>query len=406
MIRNFFRSILARRHFWRYATFSEVAEIYVSRMLRMAALYMAATFMSMYLFQIGYSVLTIALFWSAFFIFKTVMALPIARFVAWFGPKHSILVSNLLYIPAMISFALLPMYGPWLLLPTAILQGTSAAMYSIAYLINFSKVKSVENAGKEIAFMNIFEKITTGLSPLVGGFIAFIWGPEVVIIIAAILFAVAAGPLFRTGEPVKRGQKLQFKGFPWRLFFKHGVGQLFTGFDSVACGTVWTLYLAIVIFDISANGDSVYAAMGALVSVVFVVAIVASYTYGKLIDRRRGRELMKAGAVASAVTHLIRPFIISPVSVAGVNAASELSTTAISLPYTRGVFDNADLSGVRTTYLGVGEVVSNFGAALACLVLAAMTIWLGDNTALRYFYFVAAGVALLILTVRFPLYKK
>ncbi|MGH7218528.1 MAG: MFS transporter [Candidatus Microsaccharimonas sp.] len=406
MVRKFFRTILERRHFWRYATFSEVAEIYVSRMLRMAALYMAATFMSIYLFQIGYSVVVIALFWTAFFLFKSLMALPIARFVAWIGPKHSALVSNLLYIPAMICFVLLPVYGPWLLLPTAVLQGVSAAMYSIAYLINFSKVKSVENAGKEIAFMNIFEKITTGLSPLVGGFIAFIWGPEVVIVVAAVLFAFAAGPLFKTGEPVKTGQKLQFKGFPWRLFFKHAVGQFVTGFDSVAVGTVWSLYLAIVIFDIATNGDSVYAAMGALVSVVFIVAILASYTYGKLIDRKRGKELMRAGAIASAATHLVRPFIISPVAVAGANASSELATTAISLPYTRGVFDNADLSGVRTTYLGVGEVVSNFGAAIGCLVLAAMTLLLGDENALRYFFFIAAGVALLMLTVRFPLYKK
>jgi len=46
MIRDFFRSLMVRRHFWRYATFSDVAEIYVSRMLRMAALYMAAAFVS------------------------------------------------------------------------------------------------------------------------------------------------------------------------------------------------------------------------------------------------------------------------------------------------------------------------------------------------------------------------
>jgi MFS family permease len=372
----------------------------------MAALYMAATFMSIYLFQIGYSVVVIALFWTAFFIFKSLMALPIARFVAWFGPKHSALVSNLLYIPAMICFVLLPVYGPWLLLPTAVLQGVSAAMYSISYLINFSKVKSVENAGKEIAYMNIFEKITTGLSPLIGGFIAFIWGPEVVIVIAAILFACAAGPLFKSGEPVQRGQKLQFKGFPWRLFFRHAAGQFVIGFDSVSNGTVWSLYLAVVIFDISTNGDGVYAVMGALVSVVFLVAIIASYTYGRLIDRKRGKELMKAGAIASAVTHVTRPFIISPVAVAGVNASNELAATAISLPYTRGVFDNADLSGVRTTYLGVGEAVSNIGAAVACSVLVLFTYLMGDENALRYYFFVAAGVVLLMLSVRFPLYKK
>jgi MFS family permease len=211
--------------------------------------------------------------------------------------------------------------------------------------------------------------------------------------------------LFKSGEPVQRGQKLQFKGFPWRLFFRHAAGQFVIGFDSVSNGTVWSLYLAVVIFDISTYGDGVYAVMGALVSVVFLVAIIASYTYGRLIDRKRGKELMKAGAIASAVTHVTRPFIISPVAVAGVNASNELAATAISLPYTRGVFDNADLSGVRTTYLGVGEVVSNIGAAVACSVLVLFTYLMGDENALRYYFFVAAGVVLLMLTVRFPLYK-
>lgn len=396
---------MLRRHFWRHATFSEVAELYVSRMLRMAALYMAASFMSIYLFQVGYSVTVIAFFWASFFALKVLIALPAARFVAWIGPKHAILVSNLLYIPAMVAFALLPEWGSWLLVPTAIFQAVSAAMYSIAYLIDFSKVKSTEHAGKEIAYMNIFEKITTGLSPLIGGFIAFIWGPQVVIVIAAILFASAAAPLLKTGEQITVGQKLRFKGFPWRLFFGHALGQFSVGFDSVTSGTVWTMYVAIVIFGVTSESNSVYAVMGVLLSVVFIVAIIASYTYGKLIDHKKGGQLMRAGAIANAATHAVRPFVSSPVSVAGLNAANELSTTAYNLPYTRAVFDNADLSGSRVAYLGVNEIVSNLGAAVAAFVLALMSLSLGMDS-MRWFFFIGAGAALLMLTARFPLYKK
>jgi MFS family permease len=239
---------MLRRHFWRHATFSEVAELYVSRMLRMAALYLAGSFMSIYLYQLGYSVAVIGLFWAGFYLFKTLVALPVARFVAWVGPKHSILVSNILYIPSMIAFALLPEWGTWRLFVSLIFQAVSATMYSIAYLIDFSKVKSVEHAGKEIAYMNIFEKITTGLSPLIGGIIAFLWGPQLVIIIAAILFALAAAPLFKTGEPVRVGQKLTFRGFPWQLLRGHMLAQFSVGFDVFASGTVWTLYVAIMIW--------------------------------------------------------------------------------------------------------------------------------------------------------------
>lgn len=406
MVRKFFHTLLLRRHFWRYATFSEVSELYISRMLRMAALYMASTFMSIYLYQIGYSITVISLFWAGFFVFKTIMALPIARFVAWAGPKHGILISNILYIPSMILFALLPAFGSWLLIPIALLQGLSAGMYSIAYLIDFSKVKSIKHAGKEIAYMNIFEKLTTGLSPLVGGFVAFLFGPQVVIIIAAILFAIAAVPLFKTGEPIHTGQKLHFKGFPWRLFSRHALGQFSVGFDSYASGTVWTLYVAVIVLQISSQGDSVYAITGMLTSVVFIVAIIASYTYGKLIDGQKGAQLMRVASLFNAASHLARPLTSTPATVAGLNAVNELATTGYLLPYTRGVFDNADLSGARVTYLGVGEMVSNFGAALAAMCFGVLSSLLSNVESMQVFFFISAGVALLILTVRFPLYKK
>ncbi len=388
---------------------SEVAELYVSRMLRMAAVFMAASFMSIFLYQLGYSIAVLGFFWAAFFIFKTIIALPLARIIAWIGPKHAILISNLLYIPAMVSFALLPEFPQWdkVLIPLVLFfQAISAAMYSIAYLIDFSKVKHSEHAGKEIAYMNIFEKITTGLSPLIGGFIAFLWGPQVVLIVAGILFAFAAAPLLRTGEQVRVNQKLQFRGFPYKLLFKHMGAQFAIGFDSFTSGTVWTLYLAIAVLMITEKGNSAYATMGVLLSVVFFVAIIASYTYGKIIDKSQGGTLMKAASIASALTHVVRPFTTTAVGAAGINAAHELGTTGYSLPYTRAVFDNADRSGMRTTYLGLNELFSNLGAGVAALIFGIMAVLLPEEIALKGFFFVGAGVVLLILTARFPLYKK
>lgn len=398
--------LLVRRHFWRHATFDEVAELYASRVLRMAAIYIAATFMSIYLYQNGYSIVVIGLFWACMYGLKALISVPLAALTARIGPKHSIFVSNLLYIPAMISFAFVPQFGVLALIPTLVFQALSTALYAIAYAIDFSKVKSLEHAGKEIAYMNIFEKITAGLSPVVGGVLAFLFGPQVVLVLAALLFALAAVPLFKTGEPVKVGARLKFTGFPWRLLLRQSLAQWSIGFDVFASGTVWALYTAILILGISADSDAIYAKTGALLSVVLIAALISSYVFGKLIDKRRGRELMYVGSISNALTHLLRPFIVSPVSVAGLNAANEVATTAYTLPYTRAVFDNADLSGARTTYIGMIEVLSNTGACIAALVLAIGAWLVGETLSLQGFFFIASGVALLILTARFPLYKR
>jgi hypothetical protein len=110
--------------------------------------------------------------------------------------------------------------------------------------------------------------------------------------------------------------------------------------------------------------------------------------------------------VANSLTHLVRPFVLSPVTVAGLNAANELATTGYSLPYTRAVFDNADISGSRVTYLGMVETLSNLGAFIAALLLGLVAMFATEEFALKSLFFVTGAVVLLVLTARFSLYKK
>lgn len=404
MIQSFIHKLFLRRHFWRYATFDEVAELYASRMLRLAAIFIISSFISIYLFQNGYSIATIGFLWMGFFIVKSILALPSAMVVGWIGPKHATLIANIIYIPAMIGFATVGHFGLPVLLMSLFLQALSGTLYMVAYTVDFSKVKSTQHAGKEIGYMNIVDKLTAGLSPLIGGAIAFLWAPEVTIVLSALLFMLAAGPLFKTGEPVKTKVKLNFKGFPWRLFRGHAVAQWAYGFDVFVSGTVWSFFVAVMIIGI-ADDNAVYLITGALLSVVFVAALFASYMYGRLIDRKQGGQLMRFSAVFNALTHIVRPFAATPGAVAGLNVANEVATTGYTMPYMRAVFDNADLSGARTAYLGVAETVSNAGAACGALIFALLALAVGSEQALTYFFFFGAAAALLVLTARFPLYK-
>src|SRR6478752_3656392 len=138
MIRNFIHRFFLRRHFWRYATFSEVAELYTSRMLRMAAINLASALLSVFFYQHGYSLQFLALYWAAYFCFKMLIALPPARYVARFGPKHTILLANLLYIPAMILMSFVPQWGMQALVVTGILQALSITCYNLGHQVSFS----------------------------------------------------------------------------------------------------------------------------------------------------------------------------------------------------------------------------------------------------------------------------
>lgn len=404
MIKAAIYSLLEHRHFWRYASFNEIAELYMSRTLRVIAMNIVSGFTSVYLYEAGYNLQFIMAFWLIYFLVKVPMSYLTGYYIAHFGPKHGILISNLLYVPSMIALGFMPSLGLTAIVLWGIFMAISTTIYHVAYMVDFSKVKNIEHAGKEIAFMNILEKVSVGVSPVIGGVIALLFGLQTVMWVAAILFAAAALPLFKSVEPVKTHQEIDLTGFPWRATFRTIIAQTGVGFDSVTSSVVWSMFIVIVIFPGAQWG--IYVTLGVLSSVTILADLAASYAYGKLIDGSRGGNLLRISAIANGLVHAFRPFVKTPLAIVGTNIANETATTGYTMSFMRGVFDTADLSGHRILYLCISDVVMNFGAAIACAVLLVSSQMSGDILGMKIFFFVAAAAVLLIGTANFSLYRN
>ncbi len=404
MIKDFIYRLLERRHFWRYASFSEIAELYTSRMLRFVGMYIASGFASVYLYRSGYSLLFIMIFWSLYFFLKIFLAYFSAYYAARYGPKHAILISNVIYIPAMIALGFVPNFGVWAIIIWGVSMAVSTSVYQLGYTIDFSKVKNPEHAGKELGFMNIVEKLSIGLSPVIGGVIAFYFGPQFVMWTAAVIFMLSALPLLKSSEPTRTHQTMHFRGYPWRATMRSLVAETGIGFDMVATSYVWSIFMAIVVF--SNLGDSLYFTIGVLSSVMIVATIAISYAYGRLIDRNRGGDLLTFSVIVNALVHASRPFATTTMSVVYTNITNEVATAGIAMSYLRGMFDQADSSGHRIVYMFLTELMVNVGATIACVVLALGAWLLGDVSGLRVFFFITAGVVLLEGTAKFGIYRR
>lgn len=404
MFGSFFYKVLENRHFWRYASFSEIAELYVSRTIRVIAMNIVAGFTSVYLYEAGYDLSFIIGFWLCYYLLKIPLSSIAGRIVAYFGPKHGIFFSNLFYVPSMLALGFMPNLGLISIVLWGVFMAISTSLYHIGYMVDFSKIKSVEHAGKELAFMNILEKVAVGVSPVIGGLLAMYFGLQVVIWAAAILFAFSALPLMKTIEPTRVNQSISMDGFPWRTTIRSILAHTGIGFDYVTTGVVWNLFIVIVVFP-GVEWD-VYVRLGILSSVTILAAILASYAYGKLIDKSRGGDLLRYSVIANAVVHASRPFAISPAAIVGTNITNEAATMGYTMAFTRGVFDTADLSGHRIAYLCINDIVSNFGAALACLILIICIYAFGDVDGLRMFFAFAAIFVLTIGLADFKLYRR
>jgi len=356
------------------------------------------------MYEAGYSLAFIMIFWLCFYLIKVPLSFLSGYFIANFGPKHGILASDLLYVPSMAALGLMPVIGVASIVLWGVFMSISASIYKLSYMVDFSKIKNVEHAGKELAFMNILEKISIGVSPIIGGFIALHYGLQTVIWLAAVLFIISALPLFRFIEPTRTHQKIKFSGFPWRATFSSIAAQTGVGFDIVTTGTVWNLFIVIAIFP--GYGWDIYVKLGFLSSVTILTSIASSYAYGKLIDNRKGGNLLKLSVVVNALVHASRPFVNNSGAIVGTNIANEIATTGYNMAFMRGVFDSADLSGHRILYLCISEAVFSLGAVVACAILLLCSFLLGDIDGLKVFFFVSAGFVLFIGIARFDIYRK
>lgn len=374
-------------------------------MLRMTGNAMIATFVAIYMLKNGYPLHFIAGYYALYFAFKALVAWPSAAYVARFGPKHAMLTANVISIPSLIAFSFLDTIGFWALLVYTICQGTSMAMYGIAHLVDFSKVKHDDHAGKEIGYMHVIDKLAAGISPLVGGVIAWLLSPELTMWVASGLLLLAAIPLFRTAEPVMLGQKLDFRGFPWGQTWRSLRGEIAIGVDNTTIMVLWPLFLATVIF--AGSGDAVYAQIGALSAITVFVGLFVARFYGVIIDRHKGWTLLKYSSIAKAGTHVLRAFVVTPLSAVLTNILNEIAAAGYAMAFMRGMFDLADRTGHRIVYLLLIEISLNLGSVIISLIAYVMLGLVTDSRLALGLSFVVAGVfSLFIMSARFPLYRR
>ena len=405
MIRKFLQRLLERRHYWRVVGFSELAELYTSRLLRLVAANLFSSVAAIYMYQLGYPVWSILIFFSLYFLFRGIVSIPIAYFIARVGPKQGMLVSNFLHIPAVLALTQLEGAGIWALAIYGVTQGAAVSLYSVSYHTSFSKAKSSANVGKELSFMYIAEKLGTGMSPLIGGVIAYLFGPEMTMFVAMFLFVFSAGPLFLTPDPIMTRQKILFRGFNWRATRRNMVSAAAVGVDHISVSVIWSLFIAIAIFGTSS--DIVYAQIGGLLTIAFLASIAFAHFYGVVIDRRQGGQLLRASVIGKFFLSLLRPFVSTPLGVVLINVGNEAVATGYSMPYLKGQYDMADnLPGYRIVYMTLMESAICYGAAVFGCVMTVLVLAFGGVQGLQVSYVVAAVASLPILMHGFPALRE
>ncbi len=359
-----------KSHPFKRMTFNELSELYVSMMLRSLAMSMSGIFIPIFLYHLDYKIWQILLFYFVTFGVQYLYAIPAAKMVAKIGPKHTILISYILQIVVMGGLVILSA-NSILFLFIAGLLGIANISFFTAFHIDFSKVKHRKSGGSELGLAYLGERLGAVLGPIIGGLLAFILDPKYIFVAAIIALLLAVIPLFLTKEPTRLNQKLSYHDFSLRKIKRDITSYSFFTVEVAVSMIIWPLFLGVFVFM-----DNAYLKLGGIMSISIVISLIVARVYGKLIDSRQGRNLLRFSAVSNAFLHLFRVFTNGFVPALGINLANEVITPGYRMSTFKGMYDAADsYPGHRIVYISIMEVFSSMSRM----------IFFGCSTLIAYF---------------------
>lgn len=371
MIKSLITKLLEPRHFWRTAGFDELSELYTAQLLRSLGISLVGVFTPIYLYKIGYSLASIALFHVFWFLLRPIIDVLGAYVIARIGPKHTMLLSSLLHILYLgLILTIKDLHWPLMLVATV---GSAAySLHLLAVYVDFSKIKHTKHGGKELGYLESVQKVGGVLGPLIGGLIANFYDPRYTVSLAMLVLLLSTIPLFLSSEAVKVHQKITFKGLPIKRRVWDYVSAVPATIENTVAIIIWPLFAAIYIL-----GDNTFAKLGLVAAISTAVSLLFIQAIGRIIDRSKGRGLMRLSLSLNSLLHLSRLFISTPLGFLGVNLANEPLMAGSRMPYMKGLYDAADsLPGYRIAYLTSISIVDS---------IARLLLWVGVWIGLAFF---------------------
>lgn len=387
-----------KTHPFRKMSFNELSELYTSMLLRSLAMSMSGIFIPIFLYQLNYEVWQILFFYFLAFATQYLFAISAGKTVAKIGPKHTILVSYFIQIITMAGLLSLDNFSG-LLLPIAVSFGLANIFFFTAFHIDFSKVKHKKTGGSELGIAYLGERFGAVLGPIVGGLIALIFGAQYIFLVAVIILFSAVIPLFMTKEPTKLNQKLVYHDFKLGKIKRDIMSYSFFTVEVSISMIVWPLFLGVFIFS-----ESPYIQLGSIMSLSIIVSFAIARIYGKLIDNKQGRNLLRVSVIGNAILHTARVFTGGYGTALAVNLTNEVVTPGYRMSIFKGMYDSADdFPGHRIVYISIMEVFSSMSRMLFFGFASIVAYYVGSGKLFFAVLFsIGAICSLLIMLERYP----
>ncbi|MDP2812124.1 MAG: MFS transporter [bacterium] len=320
--------------FWPQNMKRQVRELFISTTLVNLALSMVMLFEPIYLYQIGYSLQKIMLFYLIVYVAYFFLMPLGASFAKKKGYEFSILLGTILFIFFYISLFLIAQY-PFLFYISALIYALQKTYYWPAYHADFARFCGNDEDGREISAMNVASSLVYIIGPALAGFIIYEWGYGALFIISSLIFLVSNIATLATKErfnPSDFSYKQAYKN----LFSKENRQALlaYIGFgEELIVLVIWPIFISIIIADV--------LNLGFIVTLATLVTTLVTLYIGRLTDSKNKRKILSLGSVFYSLSWFIRLSVTSSLGIFFVDTMSKLGKNIVAVPLVALTYEKA-----------------------------------------------------------------
>ncbi|MFH1978792.1 MAG: MFS transporter [Patescibacteria group bacterium] len=292
------------------------------------------------------------------------------RFLNKFGFRRALRLSVILGALFYVIFYFLDQTNWHYLIPLVIIVLTLYRVcYWLPYHVDFAKFTNKKNRSRQISAINATRGVLGIFLPLISGLLISKFGFDMLFIIAIVLYLASGIPYFtipRTKEKFSWGYKQTVQNFFSKKYKKQMFAFAADGAETTIALVVWPIF----IFQIL-NGD--YLKMGLISTLIIGITVVLQLILGNKLDKEAKKEkVLKFGTIFSAVSWIIKAFVISAFQVFLIGAFHNLMKIFTKIPFEALTYEiAADEGHFVDEFTVLHEVAINIGKTLA-IILAIM----------------------------------
>lgn len=373
---------------------SELSELYISMSLKSLALSLVAIFIPVYLYELGYTLMEISLFYAIYFALRIPGHFIAGLLTARKGPKHVLSYSYGAQLLSLLVLLTLPNMG-WPLWFVALVQSAYNSLFFVGFHVDFSIIENEKFAGKELSTMSILVRTAAALGPFVGGLSATLLGINATLVIAIVLLLIAIIPLMHTKELINRQERILYD-FSLQDQWRNYVAYISETLSKQTPLLFWPLYLAAFVF-----AQDPYLKIGLVTSISILVSLSATRYFGQLIDNAKGRQLLHGSSLLHAVVHMLRSFANNLGMVSLVNISTELAESGQLLTMSKGFYGEADRAKSRIGYVVIAETIMAIARSLQWALVFVGFVFFSAKSVFIGIFLISALLSIGVLSERF-----